>query len=47
MSNQLQSLSNEFNMLISKYQETYQNYLNVINSDDINFETVNNASYTG
>lgn len=47
MSNQLQSLSNEFNMLINKYQETYQNYLNVINSDKINFETVVNASYNG
>jgi hypothetical protein len=44
---QLQNLSNEFNTLISQYQDTYKKYINVINSDNNNFTTVNNSAFYG
>jgi hypothetical protein len=47
MSTQLQNLSNEYNMLISQYQNTYQKYIDVINSDNTNFKTVNNSAFYG
>jgi hypothetical protein len=47
MSIQLQNLSNEFNMLISQYQDTYKKYIDVINSDNTNFKTVNNSAFYG
>ena len=47
MSIQLQNLSNEFNMLISQYQDTYQKYIDVINSDNTNFKTFNNSAFYG
>jgi len=47
MSLQLQNLSNEYNMLISQYQNTYQKYIDVINSDNKTFKTVNNSAFYG
>ena len=47
MSIQLQNLSNEFNMLISQYQDTYQKYIDVINSDNTNFKTIDNSGFYG
>lgn len=47
MSIQLQNLSNDYNMLISQYQDTYQKYIDVINSDNTNFKTVNNSAFYG
>ena len=47
MSIQLQNLSNEYNMLITQYQTTYQKYIDVINSDNKNFKTVNDSSFYG
>jgi len=47
MSIQLQNLSNEFNMLISQYQDTYQKYIDVINSDNTNLKTIDNSAFYG
>jgi hypothetical protein len=47
MSIQLQNLSNEFNTLISQYQDTYQKYIDVINSDNKSFTTVDNSAFYG
>ena len=47
MSIQLQNLSNEYNMLISQYQNTYQKYIDVINSDNNNFKTLNDSAFYG
>jgi len=47
MSIQLQNLSNEFNTLISQYQDTYQKYIDVINSDNKTFITVDNTAFYG
>jgi hypothetical protein len=47
MSTQLQNLSNEYNMLISHYQNTYQKYIDVINSDNTNFKTLDNSAFYG
>jgi hypothetical protein len=47
MSIQLQNLSNEYNMLISQYQDTYQKYIDVINSDNKSFTTVDNSAFYG
>jgi len=44
---QLQNLSNEFNMLISEYQDTYQKYMDVINTDNTNFKTIDNYAFYG
>ena len=47
MSTQLQNLSNEYNMLITQYQNTYQKYIDVINSDNTNFKTLDNSAFYG
>ena len=49
MSSQTDSLSSQFNSLLTQYQETYQQFLNVINSADIsnNLMTVPNSSFIG
>ncbi len=47
MSTQLQNLSNEYNMLISQYQNTYQKYIDVINSDNTNFKILDNSAFYG
>ena len=47
MSIQLQNLSNEYNMLISQYQNTYKEYINIINSDNKTFKIVDNSAFYG
>jgi hypothetical protein len=47
MSSQLQNLSSEFNSLITQYTDTYQKYINVINSEDTSLTTVPDYSFVG
>jgi hypothetical protein len=47
MSSQIDSLSNEFNMLINKYQETYNKYINVIDNHVKTFKNIENHSFFG
>jgi len=47
MSSQMEMLSNKFNSLLTQYQDTYQDFLNTINSDRNTLTTVPNASFVG
>lgn len=47
MSSQILSLSNEFNMLINKYQDTYDKYINVINTDNKTLKIVDSSAFFG
>lgn len=47
MSRQIEDLSNEFNTLLTQYKDTYQDYINVINSNDKTFTTMPNFSFVG
>jgi len=47
MSSQLESLSNEFNILLNEYQDTYKNYINAINTDNKNLKTIPDFSFVG
>jgi hypothetical protein len=46
-SSQLQTLSNNFNTLLTEYQNTYTEFINVINSNDTTFTTVENSMFSG
>ena len=43
-SSQIQTLSNQFNSLLTEYQSTYTEFMNVLNSNDTSFTTVENSS---
>jgi len=43
----MEMLSNKFNSLLTQYQDTYQDFLNTINSDRNTLTTVPNASFVG
>ena len=47
MSSQFQNLSNEFNMLISKYQDTYKKYIQLINSGKNNLKIIDDSIFLG
>jgi len=47
MSSQFQMLSNEFNILISKYQDTYKKYIHLINSGKNNLKIVDDSIFLG
>jgi len=47
MSSQMELLSNEFNSLLTQYQETYQDFLNTINSNNNTLTTVSNSAFIG
>jgi hypothetical protein len=47
MSSQIQSLSNEFNILMNKYQDTYKKYIITINSDNQTLKTINESAFFG
>jgi hypothetical protein len=47
MSTQLQNLNSEFNSLLTQYKDTYQNYINALNTNNINLTTVPNTSFIG
>ena len=46
-SQQIQSLSNQFNTLLSEYQSTYNDFITTINSDDNSLTTVDNSAFNG
>lgn len=46
-SHQIQTLSNQFNTLLSEYQSTYKEFINTINSDDTSFTTLDNSAFNG
>ena len=46
-SQQIQSLSNQFNTLLSEYQSTYNDFITTINSDDVGFTTADNSAFNG
>jgi len=47
MSSQLQNLSDQFNTLLTQYTDTYQDYINVVSSNDTSLTTVPNSSFNG
>jgi hypothetical protein len=47
MSSQMEMLSNKFNSLLTQYQETYQDFLNTINSNNDTLTTVPNSAFVG
>ena len=46
-SSQIQTLSNQFNSLLTDYQTTYAEFMNTINSNDTSLTTVENSAFTG
>lgn len=44
---QIQTLSNKFNTLLSEYQSTYNDFIDVVNSNDTTFITVDNSAFNG
>jgi len=46
MSSQIDSLSNEFNILINRYRDTYNKYIDVIDNNNT-FKIINNYSFFG
>jgi len=47
MSSQFQDLTQQFNSLLTEYKETYQNYIDTLNSKNNSFQQVPNSSYIG
>lgn len=47
MTTNLQNLTDKFNSLLEQYTETYQNYMNVINSDDNSFIKMPDTTFVG
>ncbi len=43
----MEMLSNKFNSLLTQYQETYQDFLNTINSNNDTLTTVPNSAFVG
>lgn len=43
----MEMLSNQFNSLLTQYQETYQEFLNTINSNNNTLTTVSNSAFIG
>ena len=46
-SSQIQTLSNQFNSILTEYQTTYTEFINTINSNDTSLTTVENSAFTG
>ena len=46
-SQQIQTLSDQFNTLLSQYQSTYNDFINTINSNDTSFTTIDNSVFNG
>jgi hypothetical protein len=47
MSSQMEMLSNNFNSLLTQYKDTYQNFLNTINSGNNSLTSVPNSAFIG
>jgi len=45
MSSQLQTLSDQFNAILTQYTKTYQEYISLVNSNDNTLTTVPNSSF--
>ena len=43
----MESLGNQFNILLTQYQETYQEFLNAINSNNNTLTTLSNSAFVG
>jgi hypothetical protein len=46
-SSQIQTLSNQFNSLLTEYQTTYADFMNTLKSNDTSLTTVENSAFTG
>jgi hypothetical protein len=46
-SSQMNTLTDQFNNLISQYQDTYKNFINTINSGDNSLTSVSDSAYVG
>ena len=46
-SSQIQTLSNQFNSLLTEYQSTYTDFMNTLKSNDTSLTTVENSAFTG
>jgi hypothetical protein len=46
-SSQIQTLSNQFNSLLTEYQTTYAEFINTLNSNDTSLTTVENSAFVG
>jgi NADH:ubiquinone oxidoreductase subunit 3 (subunit A) len=47
MSSQMEILSNKFNNLLTQYQETYQDFVNAISSDNNTLTSIKDSAFTG
>lgn len=47
MSSQMDMLSNKFNSLLEQYKETYNDFLNTVDSNDNSFKSIPNSSFIG
>ena len=47
MSSQMEILGNKFNSLISQYKETYDEFLNQVNSNDKSFKSIPDSAFIG
>ncbi len=43
----MEMLSNKFNSLLTQYQDTYQDFVNTISSNNNSFTSVNNSAFVG
>ena len=43
----MQNLRDQFNTLLTQYTDTYQDYINVVNSNDNSLTTVSNSAFIG
>ena len=46
-SSQIQTLSNQFNSLLTEYQSTYAEFMNTLKSNDTSLTTVENSAFAG
>jgi hypothetical protein len=46
-SSQIQTLSNQFNSLLTEYQSTYADFMNTLKSNDTSLTTVENSAFAG
>jgi phage-related tail protein len=47
MSSQMEMLSNKFNSLLAQYKDTYNEFLNTVNSNDNSFKSVPDSAFIG
>jgi len=47
MSSQMEILTNKFNSLLAQYEETYDEFLNTVSSDNKSFKTIPDSAFIG